>query len=161
MIPQMSRVFADKKGWVTQEEILDYYAVAQSLPGAVAINTSILIGFRLEGAAGAYVAAFGSVLPSFIVLIPVTIFYQAFITNEIMLGAMRGIRAAVVALLFSTVWKLMRGSVKNWLGAVLAVSAAVLTFALDINPVYLLLGGAAIGIIAVLPGMLRVRKGGV
>lgn len=159
MIPQMTRVFSQKRGWVGEDEIIDYYAVSQSLPGAVAINTSIMLGYRLAGTAGALCAALGAVLPSFLVLLVVTVFYQAFITNPVMLGAMRGIRAAVAALLFSTVWGLRKSSLRGVIDVILCFIAAALVFIWDINPIWLILSGAVFGLARFYAKRIRTDKG--
>lgn len=147
MIPQMSRDFADKYGWLEKEEIVDFFSVAQSLPGVVAVNASVMIGYRLAGVAGAVAAAFGAILPSLLVLIGVTIFYEAFISSPIVLGAMRGIRAAVTALLFYTALSLRKGSLTDAFCWVLFIAAAAISLFTDINVVFLLLGGALMGIV--------------
>ncbi len=145
MIPQMTRVFSAKRKWVEEEEIVEYFAVAQSLPGAVAINTSVLIGTRLAGVPGAVFAALGSVLPSFLVLLPVTVFYHSFLRYPVMLGALRGIRAAVSALLFSAVWGLRKGTLRHAFDYALCLVCAALVILLDLNPVWIILGCLFLG----------------
>lgn len=147
MIPQMERDFVEKYGWLKREEIVDFFSVAQSLPGVVAINASILIGSRLAGALGGIVAAFGAILPSFLVLMVVTVFYEAFVSSPVVLGAMRGIRSAVTALLFSTAVRLRKGALRDafcWLIFIAAVALALFT---SVNVVFILLGGALLGIV--------------
>jgi chromate transporter len=146
MIPQMTHIFVHKRGWITEEEIADYFAVSQSLPGVIATNASVMLGYRLAGIPGALCAAAGAVLPSFLVLIIVTYFYQAFISHPVLLGAMRGIRAAVVALLFYTVWGLRKSSVRGVADIMLCLTAAVLVFVLKVNPIWVILAGLSIGI---------------
>ena len=150
MIPQMGQDFSDKYGWLKKEELLDFFSVAQSLPGVMAVNASIMIGFRIAGVVGALVAALGAILPSFMVLAVVTLFYQAFISNPIALGVMHGVRAAVAALLFYTALTLRRNALTNALCWVLFVVAAAIALFTDINIIFLLLGGALTGIILTL-----------
>lgn len=149
MIPQMTRVFVSKRRWVEERDIVDMFAVAQSLPGVIAVNASILVGYRLRGLSGALMAALGSILPSFLVLMVVTLAYESFLHNEIVLGVLRGVRAAVVALLFSTVWRLRKSSLTGVFGCALFAAALVCTVWLRVNPVWLLLGGAFLGFSAV------------
>jgi len=146
MLPQMTRVFVRKRGWVTEEEIVDYFAVSQSVPGVIATNTSVMIGYKLAGTPGAMAAVLGAVLPSFLVLIAVTVFYQAFITNPVMAGALRGVGAAVAALLFYTVWGLRKSSLRGVVDILLCLMAAALVFVLNVNPVWIILGGFLLGI---------------
>lgn len=145
MLPQMKRVFVEKRGWVTEAEIMDIFAVSQSLPGVIASNTAVMLGYRLSGVAGALLAALGVVLPSFLVLLLVTVFYQWFVENPVMLGALRGIRAAVTALLFYTVWGLRRSSLLGVVDIILCLISAALVLLLNVNPVWVILGGAAFG----------------
>jgi chromate transporter len=150
MLPQMSREFSDKYHWLEPDEITDFFAVAQSLPGVVAVNASVLTGYRLAGAAGAAVAALGAILPSLIVIMVFTVFYQRLLTNEYLLGAMRGISAAVIALLFNTTLKLGKDSLSSALSWVLFAAAAVICLLTDISVIYVILGGAAAGLINML-----------
>lgn len=145
MLPQMSAEFVERRKWMKQEEMVDIFAVAQSLPGVVAVNASMLVGYRLGGQRCALVAALGSTLPSFLVLIFVSIGYQAFITNQYVAGAMVGIRAAVVGILAATVIKLGQTALKNALGWILFGTAILLTF-LSVNPIWIILGGLVIGL---------------
>lgn len=160
MIPQMARDFVEKYGWLKEEEIVDFFSVAQSLPGVVAVNASILIGYRLAGVAGGIVAALGAILPSFLVLIVVTIFYEAFITSPVVLGAMRGVRAAVTALLFYTALRLRKGALTDVFCWVLFLAAAAVALFTDVNVVLLLLGGAALGVLYTALWSRRQRKEG-
>ena len=159
MIPQMSRDFK-KQGWLEEEEILDVFSVAQSLPGVMAVNASVLIGYRLLGVAGAAAAALGAVLPSLLVIMGVTLVYDKFITNPYVLGALRGIRAAVVALLFSVAVKLRKNALNSIFSFLLFAAAAALAWFTKINVVFLLLGGAAAGLLYMLCFTRRGKRNG-
>lgn len=148
MIPQMSRDFVERHGWIDKSEIVDLFAVAQSAPGVIAVNASILVGYRIAGVPGALVAALGAILPSMIVLTLVTVVYHAFITNPYVLGAIRGIRAAVTGLLLATVFKLRPASVSGAAGWLLFVAAlAVALFLPMVNAVWIILGGGVVGVL--------------
>jgi len=146
VVAQMSREFVDKRGWLTEKDMADYVTVSQSLPGVIAVNVSVILGYRLGGVRGGVVAALGSALPSLLVLCVVTVMYEAFIENRFVLGALRGVRGAVAALLFSVVWRLRRASVTGAFGYVLCGAAFCLVFFLNINPVFVLLGGGLVGL---------------
>jgi chromate transporter len=149
MIPQMSRDFVSRYRWIGEDEIVDLFAVAQSTPGVIALNASLLVGYRIAGAAGALAAALGALLPSLVVLSLVTVVYQAFLENPYVLGALRGVRAAVAGLLFSTVVQLRPASVRGALGWLLFVAAlAVAVFLPSVNAVWILLGGGLIGLLS-------------
>ncbi|MCL2081386.1 MAG: chromate transporter [Oscillospiraceae bacterium] len=145
MLPQMSAEFAERCKWLKPEEITDIFAVAQSLPGVVAVNASMLTGYRLGGRKCAFVAALGSTLPSFLALIFVTLGYQAFIENRYIAGAMAGVRAAVAGTLAATVFKLGKTTLNDRWGWRLFALALPLTL-LSVNPVWIILGGMAAGL---------------
>jgi chromate transporter len=147
MIPQMTRDFVDKHHWVDKDEILDIYAVAQSLPGVIAVNTSIILGYRLAKLRGALVATLGAVLPSLLILMLVAVGYDTFIENPAILGALRAIRATCVALLFNAAFS-MRKAVwsDKWFSIVLTVTVLALSLFTDINVIFLILGGGILGL---------------
>ncbi len=142
MLPQMSQVFVRQYHWIEEQDITDIFAVATTLPGVVAVNASVLVGYRIAGLSGALVAAFASTLPSFLVLIFVTIGYEAFITNTYVAGAMMGIRAAVTGTLLAAVVRIGKAPLENLWGWALFVPALALAIFTDINVIYLLLGAA-------------------
>lgn len=148
MLPQMSRDFVERRGWINESDIVDIFAVAQSLPGVVAINTSVLVGYRIARLPGAIIAAVGSTLPSLLVLSLVTVVYDAFVTNPYVGGALIGIRAAVTGILLTTVLKLAYKPLQNVWGVCLFLAALALSLFTDINVIWILLG-------AMLTGLLR------
>ena len=99
MIPLIEEEVVNKHRWVTKEEMLDLIAVAQSCPGVFAINTSIFIGYKLRKVGGAIAAAFGTALPSFIIILCIAMFFHQFSDNKVIAAMFRGIRPAVVALI--------------------------------------------------------------
>ncbi|SMC46400.1 chromate transporter [Papillibacter cinnamivorans] len=148
MFAMLEREFSDRQGWLTKEEMIDLLAIAQSLPGVIAVNSSLLMGYRLAGTLGALVAVLGSVIPSFVVLAFVAIFYDAFITNPYFAGALRGVQGAVVGLLVSVLLSTRKKSFSARWGYILFPAALCVTiFIPSFNIVFLLLGGAAIGIL--------------
>jgi len=145
MLPQMSAEFAGRNKWMDEEELIDIFAVSQSLPGVIAVNAAMLVGYRRGGFKAAMTAALGSTLPSFLVLIFVTAGYQAFITNPYVAGAMVGIRAAVAGTLAATVFKLGKSTLKSaWSWGLFAVALG-LTF-LTLNVVWIIIGAALAGL---------------
>ncbi|MGI6498857.1 MAG: chromate transporter [Oscillospiraceae bacterium] len=148
MLPMIQREFVEKQGWINDEEIVDIFAVSQSLPGAMAINASALLGYQMAGPTGGVLAALGCVLPSFLVIILVSLFYNLFISNPYVAGAMRGIQGAVIALLLSAIWKLRRVSLKDsfcWILCLLTLLATI--FLPWVNVIFLLLICAGCGIL--------------
>lgn len=155
MVPLFKDEFVRKHGWITEEDMVNMIALSQTVPGAIAINCGILIGYRLKKLRGALVAIAGIVLPSLIVLTAVTYLYQAFVTNPYVAGALRGIRAAVVALLVSAFLSFMKPFYKDWLAVAAFAVAFALSLVFDINSILIILGGIVFGIVA---GLWRVKK---
>ncbi|MDL2288502.1 chromate transporter [Oscillospiraceae bacterium OttesenSCG-928-F05] len=146
MIPMMQKDFVDKNGWITEEDIVDVFAVSQSLPGVIAVNASVMIGYKIAGVLGGLAAALGSALPSLLVLMVVTALYEGFITNPYVLGFLRGVRGAVVALMVSAVVKLYKQSVKDAVALGLFVLTVLLSFFFQqIHPIFFIIGGGVAG----------------
>ena len=145
MIPLMQREYVEKRHWVEENDIVDIFAVAQSLPGVIAVNSSILIGYRIAKLPGALVAALGVTLPSLIVLAVISFFYQAFMANVWIARAFGGIRAGVVALMVQAVIKLGKPAIKDYWGWIFALVAFVLSVALQVNAILLIVGGGLVG----------------
>jgi chromate transporter len=103
MLPIIKREVVAGHGWLDDEEFLDALAVAQSLPGAVAVNTAIFIGHKVGGIVGAVIAMLGAVLPSFLVILTIAMFFTRFTENKIVAAAFNGIRPAVAALIAAAV----------------------------------------------------------
>ncbi len=155
MVPLFKDEFVRKREWITEEDMVNMIALSQTVPGALAINCGILIGYRLKKLRGALVAITGIVLPSLIVLTVVTYLYQAVVTNPVVAGALRGIRAAVVALLISAFLSFMKPFYKDGLAVAAFAAAFLLSLVFDINSIYIILGGIVFGIIA---GLWRIKK---
>ncbi|MDR1736911.1 MAG: chromate transporter [Oscillospiraceae bacterium] len=148
MIPQMERDYVHRYGWVSGEDIVDVFAVAQSLPGVIAVNSSILIGYRIAKVKGAVAAVLGAVLPSLLVLIGVAVAYDAFITAPAVLGALRAVRASVVALLCSAAWGMRRKALSDrWFSCAVALAAFALALFTRVNVIFIIVGGAAAGVL--------------
>jgi len=153
MLGQMQIDFVEKQKWVTQEELTDIFALSQAMPGVIAVNAAYQIGYRVAGLTGALLACLGAILPSLLILAVVTVIYKQFISDPWVVGAMRGIRAAVTALLLSTAVKLRKTSVRSafgWLLCAAATAAAILFPA--VNVIWLILGGALLGLLTLAVG---------
>lgn len=103
IIPLMRQRFVEKLGWIEEQEMLDLTAIAQSSPGAIAVNASILVGYHVAGIPGALLTVFGTVLPPLIILSVISLFYQAFRSNAIVNMAMAGMLCGVAAVIFDVV----------------------------------------------------------
>ncbi len=149
MIPLMQREFVDNHGWIEKEEIASFFAVAQSLPGVIAVNASIMIGTRIAGFAGAVAALLGVTLPSLITLVLVSLAYKAFIANPLVQAFMRGVRACVVALMATAVPTLAVPTLTSRFAWALAAGALLVTLlAPQVHAAFVLLGAGCLGLFA-------------
>jgi chromate transporter len=98
MLPLIHREVVDR-GWMSKEEFIDLFAVAQSLPGVFAVNISIFVGYKLKKLTGSVICALGTILPSFLIILAIALFFTQFRENEWVEKAFKGLRPAVVALI--------------------------------------------------------------
>ena len=147
MLPMLQREVQDRHGWVTEEEILDYYAIGQCTPGVIAVNTATFIGTKLAGALGGAVATLAVVCPSVIIITAISTVLKNFSDLDIVQHAFAGIRVAVAALVVSSVWKLYRKGVKGALSNGIFAASLLLVVLLDISPVWVVLAALVLGIV--------------
>ena len=145
MIPLIEREVITNKKWIAESEFLELLTVAQSAPGPISLNTSVFVGYKMRGYAGALAAISGVVLPSFVIILLVAIFFSDIRYNPVVDAAFRAMRPAVVALIVAPVVGLAKG-MRPWLVAVSAATALAVWW-LGISPVYLLIAGAAAGLL--------------
>lgn len=103
IIPLMRKKFVEELGWIEEQEMMDLTAIAQSSPGAIAVNASILVGYHIAGIPGALLTVLGTVLPPLIIISVISLFYQAFRDNAIVNMAMSGMLCGVAAVIFDVV----------------------------------------------------------
>ena len=106
MLPILQREIVEKKNWVTEEELADYYAIGQCTPGVIAVNTATFAGRKLAGVAGGIIATLGVVFPSVVIILLIAAFLQNFADVPAVIHAFNGVRACVCALILSSVLKL-------------------------------------------------------
>ena len=143
MIPLIEEEVVNKRKWIDREAFLDLLAVAQTIPGVFAVNMSINIGYRLRKTRGAGTCALGCVLPSFLIILAIALFFHSFRDNKTMEAIFKGIRPAVVALIAAPCIKLARSARITLSNVWLPVGAALLIWLLGVSPVYIIL---AVGI---------------
>lgn len=154
IVPLMKRSFVDKLGLMTEKEMLDYTAVAQSAPGAVAINTSILVGMRLGGVFGAATTLIATILPPLIIISVIALIYELVIGNAIVLAVLRGMRAGICAVIADAVMSMIATVTKDfsktsplaWLRVIIIPVSFAAAFIFRINAALIVLAGAVIGI---------------
>lgn len=147
MIPIIEREVVENKKWLEQSEVEDVFAIVQSVPGVIAINSSIFIGYKRAGIKGALSAAVGVILPSFVIILIVASILFGIQDNLYMRKAFAGAKAGVTALLFYTVMKLSKSSLKSKTSISLAVAAFILITFFEIHAFFAILGGALLGFI--------------
>lgn len=148
MLPLIQREIVENKKWSTEKEILDYYAVGQCTPGVIAVNTATFIGYKLRGIIGSIVATLGVIFPSIVIILIIATFLQNFADLAIVQSAFDGIRVAVVALIITTVVKLIKSSIKDYLGVIIAIIAFVISAFIGLSPVYVVIAAALTGFIS-------------
>lgn len=147
MISIMERELVDKRGWLAREDFLDLLAVAQSLPGILAVNISVAVGDSLRGRRGCLCAALGTILPSFLMILAIAIFLTPDLINNnpVLSAVFKGIRPAVVALIIAPVLSSAKAAKLNWKTALIPVVVALLIWSklpVISNPIlWIVLGG--------------------
>lgn len=147
MISIIEKEIVDKHGWLDKKEFLDQLAVAQSLPGILAVNISVAVGDRLRGIRGAVAAALGTILPSFLIILAIAIFLTPDIikNNEVISKIFKGIRPAVVALIIAPVITSAKAAGISWRTIIIPVAVALLIWSkipVVSSPIlYIVLGG--------------------
>ena len=148
MLPLFKKELCEKKKWCSEEDILDYYAVAQCTPGVIAVNTASFVGYRHKGVSGAICATIGVVTPSVIIITLIAALLRSFADDPVVSHALAGIRVAVCALVTVTIFGLLRKNVSDVLCALLALGAFALTAFTSVSPVFAVLFAALCGILS-------------
>ena len=137
MIPIIQREMS-RRGWISDDELPDIVALSQSAPGVMAVNISIFAGYRLRGIAGSVAATLGSILPSFLIILAIAMFFSAFRDNPWVERAFKGIRPVVIALIAVPMVNMARKACTSWWRWGLAIATLVLVAFLNVSPIYIL-----------------------
>ena len=146
MLPLIHKEIVDVKNWLSEDDFNNVLAVTQSAPGALAVNSSIFIGYSLAGIPGAISAVLGVVIPSFLIIIGVVVFFTRFSSITIVQKMFCGIRPAVVALVAYAAFKLSKTILVNPFGYLIAVAVLLLNLIFGISPIQNILISALAGI---------------
>ncbi|TYP58757.1 chromate transporter [Thermosediminibacter litoriperuensis] len=160
MIPLMKVEIVDRQGWLKEEEFLDIIAVTQCSPGAVAINSSVYIGYRLFGLTGAVVAALGTVLPSFLIILAVAFVYADIRSNPAVQKAFRGIYPALVVLVLAAAFNLQKAAFKNRIDVAVAITGLIALVVFNVHPILVILVSGITGVISYMAGGRGERSAG-
>ena len=147
MIPLIQREAVDKHGWVTEDDILDIIAIAESTPGPIAINSATFVGYRACGVIGSVGATLGVVLPSFVLIFAISFVLRQFQEIKAVQYAFQGIRAGVLALLCKALWGMYKKNKKNWASYIVMAGSFVLTAVVDVSVLPVLIGCAVFGLV--------------
>lgn len=149
IVPLMRKKFMEEKHWIDEEEMMDLTSIAQSAPGSMAVNASILVGYRLAGIRGVLVTVFGTVLPPLIILTVISMFYDAFKSNVYVAMAMKGMQACVAAIIIDVVITMGKGVLarKKWLPCVIFIGSFLAVFFFNVNVFIVILVCGAIGVV--------------
>ena len=162
IVPLMRKKFVETLGWIDEEEMLDLIAIAQSAPGPIAVNSSIIIGYRLAGIPGALVTTFGTVLPPMVILSAISQFYTAYRDNVVVSLVLKGMGIGEAAVIVDVVYTMAKGVVKTkdalWI-IVMCVALVVALFT-SVNVVFVILACGVIGAINVIAQDKKTGKGG-
>lgn len=147
MIPLIQKEAVEKHGWVTDDDILEIVAIAESTPGPIAINAATFVGYRAAGVIGSACATFGTVLPSFVIILAISAVLRQFQQLPVVQYAFWGIRAGVLAMLLKSLWTMFKKSPKGWPAYVAMAAAFVLTTILDVHILIVIVSCAVFGLV--------------
>jgi chromate transporter len=145
MLPVVEREVIARKGWITREEVLDYYTIAQVTPGVIAVNVSTFIGYKRKGVGGGIVATLGFILPGITLVTIIALCVQRFASFPAFQSAFAGVRVAVAALILDTVLKLCKSVFKDRAALIIFILAFALSAFLSLSPVLLILAAGLAG----------------
>ena len=158
MVPLIQKEAAEKKGWITDDDILEIIAIAESTPGPIAINSATFVGYRAAGFFGAAAATFGVVLPSFVIILAISYILEEFQAFKPVQYAFFGIRAGVLALVLKALWTMYKKCPKGIVSYLLLAGAFVLAAFTDVNVIFVIIGCAVFGLVSSLLAERRMKQ---
>ena len=147
MLPMIQKEVVERNKWVSEEDVLDYYAIAQCTPGVIAVNTATFVGTKVKGVVGGAVATIAVVTPSLIIITIISAALQNFANYEMVQHALSGIRVAVAALVVSSVIKLYKKGVKGAISNGIFAASLLLVVVWDISPIIIVAAALVLGIV--------------
>lgn len=149
IVTLMKKKFVDDYHWIDEEEMLDLIAIAQSAPGAIAVNGAIVVGYKLAGLAGVFVSILGTIIPPFAILSVVSLFYTAFQKNEVVRLLLSGMQSGVAAVIASVVYEMGHGVVmgRNRVSIMIMAASFIASCFLGVNIIYIVMACIMIGVL--------------
>ena len=157
MVPLIEHEIVDKHKWLSREDFVDLLAISQSAPGILAVNIAIFIGYRLRGIRGSIVTALGTVMPSFLIILAIALFFHNYQDNAVVEKIFKGIRPAVVALIAAPTFKMAKSAKITRYNIWIPIVSALLIWLLGFSPIWIII---AAGIGGYLFQLCRKRNGG-
>ena len=148
MLPILQKEVVETKKWTTEEEMIDYFAIGQTTPGIIAVNTATFVGHKQHGVLGGIVATLGLVFPSYIIITIIAMFMRNFSDSVILQNAFAGIRVSVYVLILSAVLKLWKSSVVDKIGLLIFLFVFTLSIFTNWSPAVFVVLAGLIGVIA-------------
>ena len=145
MLPIMEEEFVNKRKFLTKDEIIDIFALAQSIPGVIAVNSSLLTGFKVAGIFGGIMASIGVMMPSFIIILMIAPIFERFQNAEYVHKAFLGIRGAIAGLILLSAFGMGKQVMKDKFTVFIFILSFILVVFLNFNVIYTLLLSALIG----------------
>lgn len=160
VIPMMRKYFVNDLKLISEQELLDMAAIAQSTPGAIAVNIAVLVGYRISGITGAIISCIGTVLPPLLILSIISFFYKAFRDNRVISAILKGMEAGVAATIVDLVIDMGQGILKerNWLLTLIAPIAFIASFIFNINVLVIII---SCSIVCFVQTYIKSRQGGI
>lgn len=154
IVTLMKKKFVDEYHWIDEQEMLDLVAIAQSAPGAIAVNGAIVVGYKLAGIPGAMVSILGTIIPPFLIISVVSFFYVAFQQNVFVKLMLDGMQSGVGAVIAVVVYDMGKGIVvgKNWISIAIMIAAFLANYVWKVNVIYVVLACGALGVVRTLWG---------
>ncbi len=147
MLPMLKYELVEKKNWISEEELIDCYAIGQCTPGIIAVNTATFVGYRRKGIMGGMISTLGMISPSILIITAVALCLSQFMDNIWLSHALMGVRGVVCALMLNTVITLARKSLVSWVTWVICIVAFLLSMLTDIPLIVIVLLAGIVGII--------------
>ena len=161
IVTLLKKKFVDECHWIEEDEMLDLVAIAQSAPGAIAVNGAIVVGYKLAGMPGAAVAIVATIIPPFVIISAISVFYEAFRDNFLVSQMLTGMQAGVGAVIASVVWQMGADVVRSKSAASVLIMAAAFaaTCFFGVNVVLVILAAAGVGVVRTLLAQRQKKEG--
>jgi chromate transporter len=146
MLPLIEKELVEKKAWISTDELVELYAIAQMTPGTIAINAATFIGSKLRGKRGGFMASLGVITPSLVVISLIYYFFAKKFENPAVMAVFLGIRSCIIALIMNSVIKILKTSIKEGIGYLLFFISFLALLLFKVSPIIMIISGAVFGV---------------